>query len=847
MKIKPLSNRTIRESNRTINKSNRTLVEEYSDKELRDRSFVIEDEVLDKVLEVIKHITYSEIVNLMDMIGGRRSTIDKSSPCFVDRYGEVISVNDALGLGNRAMHYDYEKEMLHELYKKLGFMENDLDKQCIEDGWVYEDDIIDALASKMMEYGIFRINTGTNAVENRFYCVLPSRIDYKLSGSQYDTLKDFLWLSKELGRDKIIVFLGEDYHLFHLGEDFGPDEVLKEIKSYYGGRTIVDSLNEDMESEWREIENAIDNLTYQQVAVGMKELGGYVNDFNGGSPYFIDRYGDIISVDKAVTSAGEGDDDIIHMDYAGILFDTLFAYRYDDWEDATEEYSTDIQDYMMDKMMSLGIIRVNTGTSDVEDRCYCALPDKKDFVLNDSQYDALDKFFWWAKENKEDVQVYMGDAPTLYYVFDKDINTPDKLVNRVKQYYKGFSVKEALNEDENNPDIEKQKEQLEVSVYQIIEDYIGRNRVKSFGVTYNKEINMFVIEIVPVNMSDDSLMDVREAIEDQLNARFGGIKNGTAYFYIKAHGEGDSTINKEEVKKKALELLSKGKVDWTERGFILPNGDLVDNGYFGENGMPHWKVDERVINKIAFDNHWDYDDIIDAFDVSEKRGDLLADKIGCIRVNGYNENYIALPENRPTNEQLYTLEEWIDHFFSDIYSTISVTTFNGRQQQQYNDDDCTGRDVVNKIKRYYSSGTLYEGASKMRFTLVERLNESKMMKENMFVFSSAESLLDFLSAQQKSFRILYDRNLDIYFVGDAWTTTHPDIAEQARKEGYYHSVKRPDLTYSILFSVDDNFKMGYDLFNKEYITTLGTFLTRNCDFEDTDLYSLLKRKKMLEG
>lgn len=708
MKIKPLSNRTIRESKRTITKPNKTLVEEYSDKELRDRSFVIEDEVL----EIITHITYYEIKNLIDRVGGRRSTIDKSSPCFVDRYGEVISVNDAVGKGGRSIHADYEEKMLNELYKKYGFMENDLDKQCIEDGWINDDTLTDALQLKMMEYGIFRINTGTNAVENRFYCVLPARVDYRLTDSQYDTLRDFLWLSKELGRHRIIVFLGDDFHIFHLGDDFGPDEVLKEIKSYYGGHTIVDSLNEDMESEWKEIQNEIDNLTYKQVDKGIKELRGYVNDFNGGAVYFIDRYGDIISVEEAMKNSGENVDDIIHMDFAGLLFDELFIYKYYDWEETAEEYSTDIQDCMMDKMMSLGIIRVNTGTGDVDERCYCALPDKKDFVLNGSQYDALDKFFWWAKENKEDVQVYMGDAPTLYYAFDKEINTPYKLLNRVKQYYNGFSVKEELNEDGNNPGIEKQKEQLEVSVYRIIEDYIGRNRVDSFGVKYSKVMKIFVVEIVLVDMSptSNSLTDTRDAMEEQLNAEFGGVKDNTAYFYIKAHGEGQGTINKEEVKKQALELLEKGKLigDKTSRGFILPNGDLIDNGYFGENGMPHWKVDERVINKIAFDNHWYYDDIIDAFDVSAIRGDLLADRIGCIRVNGYNENYIALPENRPTNAQLYTLEEWIDWFFSEIACSIIVSTSNGRQQKSYSCDEYTGSDVINRIKRFYSSGTLYE-------------------------------------------------------------------------------------------------------------------------------------------
>lgn len=226
-------------------------------------------------------------------------------------------------------------------------------------------------------------------------------------------------------------------------------------------RTITKSnrtLVEDMESEWREIENAIDNLTYQQVDKGMKELGGYVNDFNGGAAYFIDRYGGIISVEEAIALSGSRKylDDIIHMDYADLLFDELFLDRYDDWADAAQEYATDTQDLMLEKMCSLGIIRVNTGTGDVDERCYCALPEKNDFVLNGSQYDALDKFFWWAKEHSGEVQVLWDDS-NLYYLFDDKVNTVDKLIERIKQYYSGLSVKEALNEDENNPDIESKE------------------------------------------------------------------------------------------------------------------------------------------------------------------------------------------------------------------------------------------------------------------------------------------------------------------------------------------------------------------------------------------------------
>ena len=72
-----------------------------------------------------------------------------------------------------------------------------------------------------------------------------------------------------------------------------------------------------------------------------------------------------------------------------------------------------------------------------------------------------------------------------------------------------------LVEDESD-DIKKQREQLEESVYSIIEDYIGRNRVDAFGVKYNKEMNMFVIEITLAYMppTSDFLMDTRDAMED---------------------------------------------------------------------------------------------------------------------------------------------------------------------------------------------------------------------------------------------------------------------------------------------------------------------------------------------
>ena len=194
-------------------------------------------------------------------------------------------------------------------------------------------------------------------------------------------------------------------------------------------RTLVEDDNslswETFRDVDRNINDTIKGLTYSQLDKIMKDLGGYVNDFNGGAPYFIDRYGDIISVEDSYASSETGLDEIIHYDYAGVVFDELLKYPYK-WQTYIDDKISEIEDRLLDKMLSLGVIRVNTGTSDVEERCYCALPDKKDFVLNGSQYDALDKFFWWAKEHGNEVQVYFGEDSNLYYLFDEKYNTPDR-------------------------------------------------------------------------------------------------------------------------------------------------------------------------------------------------------------------------------------------------------------------------------------------------------------------------------------------------------------------------------------------------------------------------------------
>jgi len=148
----------------------------------------------------------------------------------------------------------------------------------------------------------------------------------------------------------------------------------------------------------------------------------------------------------------------------------------------------------------------------------------------------------------------------------------------------------------------------------------------------------------------------------------------------------------------------------------------------------------------------------------------------------------------------------------------------------------------------------------------DNINESLMMKSGMYVFDTASSLMNFLRNQKKDIRILYDANLDKYFACDGNEYIHWDILEQAQKEGYYHGLVDyqweldnyqytgvnggwdendeyiDPYLYYIIFSPDNSFKQGDDDYDEQYDTSIGRFLTRECDIGEIDLYDYIKRE-----
>lgn len=224
---------------------------EFDFEELQDRAVEIDDDIE----AYLEDLPYSSIKRYMDRVGGKVEEIDIHSPCFVDRYGEIYSVvkSNAVVLGgdrDNATHGDYLDEILQIIYNESHLYDNPLDKECVDGGWINEDSHKDALQDAMDKVGILRINTGTNAVEHRFYCVLPGVNDYRLNESQLEALNKFFWLAKELNKDRIIIFFGDDYRFqYRLRDDFSPDDLTEEVRKYYEGNKLHSRWDEDLDED----------------------------------------------------------------------------------------------------------------------------------------------------------------------------------------------------------------------------------------------------------------------------------------------------------------------------------------------------------------------------------------------------------------------------------------------------------------------------------------------------------------------------------------------------------------------------------------------------------------------
>ena len=145
------------------------------------------------------------------------------------------------------------------------------------------------------------------------------------------------------------------------------------------------------------------------------------------------------------------------------------------------------------------------------------------------------------------------------------------------------------------------------------------------------------------------------------------------------------------------------------RGHILPNGDFLSNPQISANiSAAHRHMEMELAD--LFEEKLGYSFI--GFDFSGQYGDSIFDLIGCIRANGEQENYIAIPKQKITSAQQRTLYDWIDWFFWKANKRqLKITTmdmYSSVQQHTYDRNEYDVDEIMQKIMRYYNTGTLYE-------------------------------------------------------------------------------------------------------------------------------------------
>ena len=136
--------------------------------------------------------------------------------------------------------------------------------------------------------------------------------------------------------------------------------------------------------------------------------------------------------------------------------------------------------------------------------------------------------------------------------------------------------------------------------------------------------------------------------------------------------------------------------------FILPDGTFL-SGFYAHTNV------EEILQDIGLSF---YDDI--DFQTPENYNYSTLLDLGCIRGRVDKvENYIQLPDDRPTSSQIDAIADAI--FFAMTSggsyigkSGIFIEAPDTEQSRFYSFDDYEPEDIVEKIKRYYSSGILYE-------------------------------------------------------------------------------------------------------------------------------------------
>ena len=149
---------------------------------------------------------------------------------------------------------------------------------------------------------------------------------------------------------------------------------------------------------------------------------------------------------------------------------------------------------------------------------------------------------------------------------------------------------------------------------------------------------------------------------------------------------------------------------------------------------------------------------------------------------------------------------------------------------------------------------LGEPLEKEELALPENLEEKfEEIADDMFATNSAYDLINQMKNKPKPIRIVYDRDINYYFIGDAYSYIHQDILEEAFYQGFYpdmlsssearDKVDNYEVTLFAFYpseSHKQDIEKSSDGYTRKYVYEFGIIYAHEMTpLEDCELYSLL--------
>lgn len=415
-----------------------------------------------------KKLSEEEIISLAC---GEINEIKPFTPMLISKGGKLLSVADSNiptdvmlnGDRRKAVHADYTNATVYSLLKR-DYPElkwDDVFSHLLAEdyGLLGQEHLSDNL-------GFVRLNTGTTAVEKRFYMVLPVG---RPSAGQWDWIEKYLEDGASHNAGEVLVYGngGDDFHFYSFIE-YTPEEILGKLKRYYASGKFYESFdfiphlyseNDENEKKIKDVVNKFRSMSEDDL---IRQYGGVTSTIGGGSSgsnvLIVTPKGKIIDVDSVV-----GTHDTMHIDYIVHILYYILQDMYGDNQDLgllfdTEDGIDEMASAELEHLRSNGWITINTGEGVNEDRFYGVFPSREEPRPTSSQWDSIEKILEYGYDSgKEEFMAYF-DRGHKFHSYDLKSDFPEDIIKKMKRYYASGNLYEEYELNEVYPNKGESKE-----------------------------------------------------------------------------------------------------------------------------------------------------------------------------------------------------------------------------------------------------------------------------------------------------------------------------------------------------------------------------------------------------